>query len=64
MIGSHQVDLGENFGPVKRCREILYVRNGVSIRAGDVVQSLVVTAGSPVSLSFLGDHVQRRCLGT
>ena len=40
--------------------EILFVRNGVTIRNCDMVEGAIISTGSPITGCFLGDHVQWR----
>ena len=42
----------------------MYVRNRVPVRGGVMVECTIVSAGSPIARSFLGDHVERRGPGT
>ncbi len=56
MIGTNEVYLGEDFGAVQGCREVVKVWNGVPVGSGVVVESAVVTTGSPVT-RLLGHHM-------
>ena len=61
MIGSDEVNFGEDGTAGQCCGEILYVRHGVTVRYGTTIQCSVVSTRTPVSRCLLGDHVERQC---
>ncbi len=60
MVCADEVDLAENSGAMQRCREVLYVGNGIAIGDGVRVQGTIVTTGPPVTGGLFGYHVQWR----
>ena len=53
-----EIDLGENAGAMQGRREVLYVRNWVTVRNGDMVEGAIIPARPPISRCLLRDHVK------
>lgn len=60
MVRTYQVDLGEDTAAMERCREVLYVRDRISVWDRCIVECPVVSTRTPVAWGLFRHHVQGR----